>query len=93
MLPNLKALMQKEQQRKEKLADSTNALGVQQAFELGERSNLEYVHNSISIRYRRTEIKPHPPRRVRLSEMEEQITKLAAMIEVTLGRPPDSERH
>lgn len=67
LLPSLKALVEKEKQKKIKLADSTNTLGFSQAFELGERSNFE---------------------RVKLSDMQQEITKLAAQLDVILGRPP-----
>lgn len=43
LMPNLKASIQKEAQRRDKLSESTRSLGVSQAFELGERSNFEYV--------------------------------------------------
>lgn len=42
-MPSLKTLLEKEKQRKNKLAESTQSLGFSQAFEFGERSNLEYV--------------------------------------------------
>jgi hypothetical protein len=42
-MPNLKALLEKEKQRKNKLTESTQSLGFSQAFEFGERSNLECV--------------------------------------------------
>lgn len=41
LIPNLKALAEKERRRKEKLLESPQSLGVSQAFELGERSNYE----------------------------------------------------
>jgi nucleoporin NUP82 len=40
-MPSLKALLEREKQRKDKLAESTQGLGFSQAFEYGERSNLE----------------------------------------------------
>jgi nucleoporin NUP82 len=40
-MPSLKALLEREKQRKDKLAESTQGLGFSQAFEFGERSNLE----------------------------------------------------
>ncbi|THH33582.1 hypothetical protein EUX98_g536 [Antrodiella citrinella] len=43
MLPNLKELHEKEEQVRKKVADHQQSLGVAQAFELGERSNAEYV--------------------------------------------------
>ncbi|KAF8897384.1 hypothetical protein BD779DRAFT_1432160 [Infundibulicybe gibba] len=41
LLPNMKALLEKEKKRKAKAAQNNQALGFSQAFEFGERSNLE----------------------------------------------------
>jgi nucleoporin NUP82 len=41
ILPNLKALSEKDAERKKKLAKSNKGLGLRQAFEFGERSNAE----------------------------------------------------
>ncbi|KAJ7591256.1 hypothetical protein C8J56DRAFT_1136358 [Mycena floridula] len=41
LLPTLKTIVEKENQKKLKLADSTQTLGFSQVFELGERSNFE----------------------------------------------------
>lgn len=41
VMPSLKALLEKERHRKDKLAESTQGLGFSQVFEFGERSNLE----------------------------------------------------
>ncbi|TFK43370.1 hypothetical protein BDQ12DRAFT_622288 [Crucibulum laeve] len=67
LLPGLKALLQKEKQRKDKVADSNRTLGFSQAFELGERSNLE---------------------RTKISNIEKELSKLAAKVDLTLTRPP-----
>jgi len=42
-MPSLKSLLGKEKYQKDILAESTQGLGFSQAFEFGERSNLEYV--------------------------------------------------
>ncbi|RDB22839.1 Nucleoporin nup82 [Hypsizygus marmoreus] len=67
LMPSLKALLEKEKKRKDRLAESNQALGFSQAFELGERSNLE---------------------RLKISDVEEEISELAARLEISLGRPP-----
>ncbi|KIL68151.1 hypothetical protein M378DRAFT_71925 [Amanita muscaria Koide BX008] len=41
LIPNLKAIAEKEKRHKEKLAENTRVLGASQAFELGERSSYE----------------------------------------------------
>ncbi|PFH52525.1 hypothetical protein AMATHDRAFT_139457 [Amanita thiersii Skay4041] len=41
IMPNLKALAEKEKRHKERMVENTRTLGVSQAFELGERSNHE----------------------------------------------------
>lgn len=47
LLPELKKLHQKELERKKKLGETANqSFGVSQAFELGQRSNEGYVHDS-----------------------------------------------
>lgn len=46
-MPSLKALLEKERHRKDKLAESTQGLGFSQVFEFGERSNLEYVKTGL----------------------------------------------
>ncbi|GLB33650.1 putative nuclear pore component [Lyophyllum shimeji] len=70
LMPALKELTEKEKRRKEKLAESTQGLGFSQAFEFGERSNLE---------------------RLRIAEVEQQISDLAAKMDVALGRPPSAQ--
>ncbi|KAG5637461.1 hypothetical protein H0H81_004478 [Sphagnurus paluster] len=67
LTPALQELGEKEKRKKEKLAESNQTLGFSQAFEFGERSNVE---------------------RLRISEVEKQITELAAKVEVALGRRP-----
>ncbi|KAF8631152.1 hypothetical protein AX15_002498 [Amanita polypyramis BW_CC] len=67
LMPNLKALTEKERCRKERLSESSGALGVSQAFELGERSNRE---------------------RARISELEAELARLAAKLDLNLERPP-----
>ncbi|KAF9469037.1 hypothetical protein BDZ94DRAFT_1182915 [Collybia nuda] len=46
LMPNLKMLLEKEKQRQNQLAENTQSLGFSQAFEFGERSNLERVRIS-----------------------------------------------
>ncbi|KIY49501.1 hypothetical protein FISHEDRAFT_65459 [Fistulina hepatica ATCC 64428] len=72
LMPSIRALKAREQ----KLRASTNGqtLDVAQAFELGERSNLE------SVRW------------TQISNLERQITKLAAKVDVNLGAPPSRIR-
>ena len=41
LMPSLKALAEKERRRTERLSESTQSLGVSQAFDLGQRSNFE----------------------------------------------------
>lgn len=41
LMPSLKALAEKERRRTERLSESTQPLGVSQAFDLGQRSNYE----------------------------------------------------
>lgn len=40
-MPALKTLMEKEKQRKDKLAETNGTLGFSQAFSFGQRSNIE----------------------------------------------------
>lgn len=37
--------MKAKQERRKRLSEATEVLGVSQAFELGERSSAEYVHD------------------------------------------------
>jgi nucleoporin NUP82 len=49
-LPSLKAMLEKERERKRKFSEANQGLGVSQAFHFGEVSNYEYVlstHNAI----------------------------------------------
>ena len=41
LMPSLKALAEKERRRTERLSESTQSIGVSQAFDLGQRSNYE----------------------------------------------------
>lgn len=43
IVPSLKDVVAKEEQRRKRVSDNSRSLGVSQAFELGERSNTEYV--------------------------------------------------
>jgi nucleoporin NUP82 len=40
-MPNLRALKEKEEQRKNKVAETNGSLGFSQAFGFGQRSNIE----------------------------------------------------
>lgn len=44
-MPSLRDTVAKEEQRKKRVSDNSRSLGVSQAFELGERSNIEYAHS------------------------------------------------
>lgn len=46
IMPSLKDVVAKEEQRRKRDSDNSRSLGVSQAFELGERSNIEYVELS-----------------------------------------------
>jgi len=43
IMPSLKDAMAKEEQRRKRISDNSRSLGVSQAFELGERSSIEYA--------------------------------------------------
>lgn len=68
--PPLKTLMEKERQRKDKLAQSNGSLGFSQAFNLGQRSNIE---------------------RLKITSLENEITRLADQLAMTLGKAPPLE--
>ncbi|KAJ3778424.1 hypothetical protein FB446DRAFT_714174 [Lentinula raphanica] len=69
LMPNLKALMEKERRRRLKATQENSGLGVTQAFEFGQRSNHE---------------------RSRLADLEQEVTKLAEKLDVTLVKPPSA---
>lgn len=49
MLPALQKLEEREKQQGKKIAEVNQNLGFSQAFEYGERSNLEYVSRDIRL--------------------------------------------
>ncbi|KAF8914080.1 hypothetical protein CPB84DRAFT_1832863 [Gymnopilus junonius] len=67
ILPSLRSLAEKEGQMGKKTAESNQSLGFSQAFEYGQRSNLD---------------------RTRIRDVEKEITKLAARLDLSLGQPP-----
>ncbi|PCH41289.1 hypothetical protein WOLCODRAFT_100221 [Wolfiporia cocos MD-104 SS10] len=67
LLPKLKELNELEHERKKKLAERGEVLGVSQAFELGKRSTQE---------------------RTRIDSIENEVLRLAARLDMTLGQPP-----
>lgn len=42
-MPSLKDVATREEQMRKRIVDNSRSLGVSQAFELGERSSMEYV--------------------------------------------------
>lgn len=46
VMPNLKDVVAKEEQRRKRVSDNSRSIGVSQAFELGERSTIEYAECS-----------------------------------------------
>lgn len=46
IMPSLKDAMAKEEQKRKRISDNSRSLGVSQAFELGERSSIEYARRA-----------------------------------------------
>lgn len=82
-MPHLKILKEKEKTQRTKFAEANKGLGFSQAFEFGERSIIESVLRCTIINHI-----DFSNRRAKIMEVEEQILRLAAKLEVSLGRPP-----
>jgi nucleoporin NUP82 len=84
IVPSLKAMLEKERERKNKFAEANQGLGVSQAFHFGEVSNYECVFSTHSA-FRFND--PVFTRRSKITALEDQILALASRLDLTLGRP------
>lgn len=82
-MPSLKDVMGKEEERRKRVSDNSRSLGVSQAFELGERSSIEYV-----ACHKRDAILNGDYRKTKIAELEREIAKMASQMQVSLGLPP-----
>lgn len=89
MLPSLNDFSKREAECKKKHADNQESLGFSQAFELGEKSNQEYVAYLLGGVSRLTDV--FCIRRERISAIEREILKLASKLEISVGRPPSQK--
>lgn len=91
MLAPLKELSKREAERRKRSDDTQQELGLSQAFELGERSNIECVF----LIYARAMLTYgfQSVRREKISNIERDILKLASKLEISVGRPPSQKDH
>ena len=78
-------LAEKEKENRELLAERNKGLGFSQAFEFGERSNAEYgASHSLCSKFSDDNLS----RRVKISELEKEVLRMAAALEINFSRPP-----
>lgn len=86
LLPHLKAEEEKEQLRKAR--DRTDEIGLSQMFEFGQQFEHEYVAVHCLSLLHSEMLNMFSGRQRRIANLQKDLQKLAAKMDVTLGRPP-----